>query len=181
MSWTLAFSRKQRVANANVQPLSHFLLSVGPQHMEWGHPPRAGVLSSVNQSMGMTHSMPEAGFAGILGLIKLTIEIKHHTSVQNPGWFFLPLLSSFSFLPFFLLFWDTVLCIQGWPQTCSVAEGSLVLLILLPVPPKCWYHRCMALNLAISPSKTTPSSLQDLIWSCVCISTYLLSLLSLEI
>lgn len=89
------------MANANVQPLSHFLLSVGPQHMEWGHPPRAGVLSSVNQSMGMTHSMPEAGFAGILGLIKLTIEIKHHTSVQNPGWFFLP---SFPSSPFFLSF-----------------------------------------------------------------------------
>lgn len=42
---------------------------------------------------------------------------------------------------------DELHCTRGWYQTHYVAKTSLKLLSLLPLPPKCWDHRCVVSHL----------------------------------
>jgi hypothetical protein len=42
---------------------------------------------------------------------------------------------------------ETVSHSPGWPHTCYVPGGDLELLVLLPLLPGCWDHRCAAPHL----------------------------------
>jgi hypothetical protein len=43
------------------------------------------------------------------------------------------------------VFWDSVSCSPGWPQTCFIAEDDFELLILLPTSPKVRDYKCVPL------------------------------------
>ena len=68
----------------------------------------------------------------------------------SPAWRQVPLLAEPSFPPcIFALVFERVSWSPGWPQTDCKVEASLELLILLPLPPKCWDERCIPPFLAI--------------------------------
>lgn len=67
---------------------------------------------------------------------------------------------------FFLL--NRVFCSLVWPQACYVSENDPELLVLLPVPPKCWNYYVQFV-LGNKPT-TLPMEpfLQTKNWNCAC-------------